>query len=587
MIFEQARKLPAYTVSKERLREGFTYRGSKDLTNIAHKVARVMARQAGLEAYPGNVPYYFSPEGSSDEFISYLVLTSDDNLSFRVTFSLDDDSTRITSFELYKGIKALDDPDITLSILDPNINIVQLVNAFGERMLNAEAEPEDLDDMEGMIAEGAKYARFQTRLKESEKKDAVIEFLKTQGGGYSDFIRWASANNKPIGSQTMFNNAKKVFQAQGGQSPQGDGGATSYGVRQAAPEEPLYAEEDADVFEDLEEDEAIDKFQEYETAVRKMAHDDPNFWAMFVYGSPGIGKSRVVKEVAKNEQAALKKTGQEVVVKTGAIAGSTGLLSLLYNHKRGYIVVLDDNDKILQDQSAANYLKGALNTDIEDRRIQYTRADFSQLFAQDDEDEEDDDDLDIPDVTADDDFDEDDQGVDVDREQLKAETREAALNDRDLHIYEQDGKYIFEQASKKTNLNEARDEDGESIKDFYFRSRMIFISNLSEVPAAVDDRCYTIDMLFTYEQILELINSAMDNIHIENVTDEMKREVYDFLRRSRFAIEEKIGQPVTLTFRKFRNACVAWEAATSEGLPLKKAKKWAYRQLRGKKGKKQ
>ncbi|MCA1800082.1 MAG: hypothetical protein LC650_02165 [Actinobacteria bacterium] len=790
----------------------------------------------------------------------------------------------INSIDLYKGIKELDDPDITLSILDPNINIVQLVDMVGGKFLNGEVQPDDFEEVDGMLAENATHAEKLTHLKEASKKEAVIKFLKTEGGGFSDYIRWATANNHEIGSQTMFSNAKKVFDAQGGVSPSSGTEANSYGISPAQPEEPLYDPEDEDVFEETMDGEAVEKFEELEVILRRMANGDENLWALFVYGSPGVGKSFSMKKVFEEEAAGLKRNNITVVTKTGGIAGSTGLLQLLYDHKKGYVLILDDNDKILSDQTAANYLKGALNTDIEDRHVTYSIADRSALFAQDDEEDEDyemdieDDDIeestrrrrrpvneifgngmvppqsrdsewdDVADVYDEDDeysdtvvspyqddydedlredtrartqyimhydrrtgvvkvykdpkgstttptavppknlrliaeydnvdwgpssvryktlkrfaqehggqelstggddstmqqylmaksptgdldeitsgdleearrrepadvtagdregtrraaprkrgttrratgrvsepadvtpadytddgwrssvtrkpersrstsydedmYDEDfyepadvtagDRGVyessdslgwsslarsaHYDREgrrdpsrpddglgggffgtlrpedeeeeptiATEDDIREAFIGGEDVHIYEnEEGNFLFETAKKTFRvsdvdtkaLKEKRDKDGESIRDFYFRSRMIFISNLMEVPAAVDDRCYSVDMVFTYEQILELIQNAMQHIDIQGVDMELRMEVLNFLRRSRFAIERKLGREVQLTFRKFRNACISWQAASEEGLPIKRSKSWAMRQLKGAGGKK-
>lgn len=575
-IFESAKNAATPFFTKRSLREGFSYKGdTPEQQELAEKVARVMARAAGLEAYPGSAPYWFERDG--EQYISYFNLTSDDDVSFRVTFAIGGNSQRIVAIDRYKGVKSIDDPDVTISILDPNVNIVKMVELVGDKLLADNPEAEDFEEESGVVAEGRTYYGEQLqRLKESAKKDAVVEFLKNVGGGFSDYARWAATNNKPQVSQTMFSNAKKVFDATGGQSPAGQ--AQGYTVGPANPEEPLYDEQDADVFEDDLSQEAVEKFEEFRIMLREMAYGSPATWALFVYGSPGIGKSHSVKKVFSDEQKALEKTKQKVVVKTGGIAGSTGLLQLLYDHKKGYILVLDDNDKILQDQTAANYLKGALNTEIEDRHVTYSRANFSALFAEDDDDDDDDDDLEM-------DFEDMEVGgiEDMDDDDLE-----------ESHLFVRDGRAIFESATRRidlgkvdaSKLKEAKDEDGESIKDFYFRSRMIFISNLMDVPPAVDDRCYSIDMVFDYEQIVELIEGVMDKIKIPKVDRELRIEVLDFLKRSRWGIEKKLGMPVTLTFRKFRNACIAWEAAARNGLPAKKQKKWAMKQLRGAGGKK-
>lgn len=49
-------------------------------------------------------------------------------------------------------------------------------------------------------------------------------------------------------------------------------------------------------------------------------------------------------------------------------------------------------------------------------------------------------------------------------------------------------------------------------EDFLFESRMIFVSNLAKVPPAVGDRCLTIQLTYTKEQALQLIESKLEGL---------------------------------------------------------------------------
>lgn len=77
-----------------------------------------------------------------------------------------------------------------------------------------------------------------------------------------------------------------------------------------------------------------------------------------------------VKQILKEEGV----WDAEVIYKSGSIAGFTGLRQLLWDYRKGKIIVLDDNDSILAVPAAANLLKAALNGDPEARIVSYTKA---------------------------------------------------------------------------------------------------------------------------------------------------------------------------------------------------------------------
>jgi hypothetical protein len=78
---------------------------------------------------------------------------------------------------------------------------------------------------------------------------------------------------------------------------------------------------------------------------------------VYIYGSGGIGKSY-------NVEAALEKYGATArsVTLTGAIQGYEALAKVLFKYRKDKIIVFDDNDKILDNETAVNILKGALNS---------------------------------------------------------------------------------------------------------------------------------------------------------------------------------------------------------------------------------
>lgn len=122
---------------------------------------------------------------------------------------------------------------------------------------------------------------------------------------------------------------------------------------------------------DVLENEPYYKVGLAEHSLKRMAQNDPLINAIFLCGTSGMGKTTLVKRVLKEAGVWEKK----VVYKEGAIAGFTGLLQVLWENRKGRILVLDDNDNLLvrPDQQTVNILKAALKTDSSGRTISYTR----------------------------------------------------------------------------------------------------------------------------------------------------------------------------------------------------------------------
>lgn len=130
------------------------------------------------------------------------------------------------------------------------------------------------------------------------------------------------------------------------------------------------AQEDT-FLQDVLENQPYYKVKLAEHSLKRLAQDDPLINAIFIYGTPGMGKTTLVKNTLKEAGVWQKK----VVYKEGAIAGFTGLLQVLWENRRGRILVLDDNDNLLihPDQQTINILKSALKTESSGRVISYTR----------------------------------------------------------------------------------------------------------------------------------------------------------------------------------------------------------------------
>lgn len=241
----------------------------------------------------------------------------------------------------------------------------------------------------------------------------------------------------------------------------------------------------------------IKKFKALEKYTRMIARKSPYLNSMIVFGQAGIGKTQTIKNILREENA-------DFVFKSGGIAGKTGLLQLLWDYRDNKILVLDDNDGILADKTAVNFLKAALQD--QDRVVSYSKA-RSRAARESVRRQED------LDLTA---F-EDDSGVDA--------------------------------------------EDIPIPDEFVFNSKMIFISNLMEFPLAIKSRSVRIKIDMTFEQTMDLIKENLNNVYKEypEITLEMKQEVFEYV----LSLSDTLD---SIDFRQFKFAIIPYLAYKLEGL---------------------
>lgn len=227
----------------------------------------------------------------------------------------------------------------------------------------------------GMNAQLESLAMAESRLIEGARDD-VAEFLTKNpdaatmkgAAAYAQYMKWAQKSGRKEMSAVYFANNLRALKANG-MIPGVEPGATR--SKAAAPEQTEVEPEEQDSFvKDVMENEIYYKAAMYESLLKRMAHDDPGVVSLFIYGSPGLGKTYTCKKIFRDEGV----WDTKVTYKSGSIAGFTGLLQLLWDNRKGKIIVLDDNDSLLVGNiAAANILKACLNSDPEDRVVSYTR----------------------------------------------------------------------------------------------------------------------------------------------------------------------------------------------------------------------
>ncbi len=271
------------------------------------------------------------------------------------------DEEVVVQVSIWKKPGDLNKPDIKLDVANDHIeNQIDMIvtqlkggSPLGESFLNSE---------EGLL------------LTESARDD-VLEFAQVSpgainmktGAAYKAYMDWAAKTGRKVMSSMYFaNNLRSLKMELGDETA--DGVAT--GGSAAAEETVVEPSEEAIFIKDIAANEIFYKGAMYENILRRMAKGDPGIVSLFIYGSPGLGKTFIAKKILR-EEGVWEST---VVYKSGAIAGFTGLLQLLWDNRQGKIIVLDDNDAILVGNiNAANMLKACLNTDPDDRVVSYTK----------------------------------------------------------------------------------------------------------------------------------------------------------------------------------------------------------------------
>lgn len=249
----------------------------------------------------------------------------------------------------------------------------------------------------------------------------------------------------------------------------------------------------------------LKKFGMMESNLRMIGAQNDMINSLLIYGQAGIGKSHMVKKVFKDMGLTV---GRDYVIKSGGIAGKTGLRQLLWDYREGYIIVLDDNDAILKNQDGQNMLKAALQDS--DRVISYTQA--------------------------------------------RRVTSESVINE-DLDLSDDDFAGDPPEGFEDRPMVQRSDPNGTGPipDDFEFKSKMVFISNLMDFPAAIKSRCISVKIDMTVDQTLELIKANLTGVMAQHteITIDMKMEVFEFLVDNARSIQ-------TIDYRQFGFAMIPY-----------------------------
>jgi len=428
----------------------------------------------------------------------------------------------------------------------------------------------------GIVTEGIQQESFSSKALQEATADDIKQFVNEVGdeggtlsGMYRKYAKWAEDKGMRVVSDITFSDYLKRMRSAKSAPAQSTSVAVAPGVADDSMQAPEFDEFEQEILNNS----VLYKYEMMAEIVKRIVVWDPLYTNAFIYGSGGIGKTFTVKQVVKQFA-----DPNSVKVYKGAISGFTGMLQILWENREKKIIILDDNDTVLEVNTALNLLKGAMDSD-EPRIVSYTRFKKGSIAKKE-------------------------EGIDIDVSHLAEgfikvyENGELALEEKltkaQVRWYEKasgvkaEAKYPMIEALDIADAVDEYDEgdsefamldpdvdpafgmgpDEGAPDAFQFTSRVIFISNLTQVPQPLMDRCITIGLNLTKEQILALIEDKLEAI-LPELPLELKKEVLAFMRK----YVHRIGK--SITFRLFQQICAIFSTNHPE------SRKMAYITMQG------
>lgn len=304
-------------------------------TKSAEKAIKLI--KALLERNIGMKMFEFGSEMFKNKFgsfngIKYFLGTS--NRAVRFNWQLQGTSTEIYSIDVWNDSPE-DKSTPTITIMTQGISMAQAIPQLAKIIKNPKA---GLNIPVGTDGGNITEAKVQWNGMEFPNSKEAAHYLASQGYSVSDIAREINiAPNMAKYHASQYLKTVKGSPEKRIDSPQDRKSIAAFEAQQ-------YADPDT-VFEDLRE------------FVKMVASGIQS--SLLVTGMPGIGKTYSVTQYL--DEFGKKKNDPKGYVVYKGQASPFGLYSALYNH-RHQILVFDDCDSILKDDTAANILKAALDS---------------------------------------------------------------------------------------------------------------------------------------------------------------------------------------------------------------------------------
>lgn len=322
---------------------------------VVQKMGNILSKRIKEPIVFSEVPLMY--ENDYGTFAGYLGSISNGRLFLKINFKLTTSDT-ITSVDFYD--KDVSSPLYTVDM--DGLNIVQIVNAITEELI----EDGEVDDslLEGKV----RVNRF--KLKERgrpskptedyiyvidkwvEQEPSVLKDLQNKALSEvfsNSFMKWVS--DKPRYKEEMkyyfFVKVVKMFLVGRGLSNK-TFRKRKKGSKERQVTDPIMEAQFEEIVESISWEE---KFEFLRGSVAQMVQG--KLQSIYLYGSPGSGKSFEVIDALEREKANYK-------VYKGGFKGTSEAVRVLYNNRFDTVLVFDDADSILKNKDQVNIFKAAL-----------------------------------------------------------------------------------------------------------------------------------------------------------------------------------------------------------------------------------
>lgn len=478
--------------------------------SVVEKMYRILSRKVGKEFKLSTYPTEYS--NKAGKFLGYYAMLGSNTL-VRINFLLGK-SDNVFSLDIFT--KNTSRPDKTIYL--KGFNIVQIIDQIAD-VFTGEFDHynESVSQEDERLEEAIHHSELVTIWVEMEENSSLLENIDKQRANIEDefarFSRFCTVEHgrKPPkkSSAYLFLISKYVeFKHLSYRIP-------AIEVLTGLKEDPINTDSTAETaFSELIENEHLLKFRVLEYYVNQVAIGNPAYMGVYIYGDGGVGKSYLAKKY-------LEPLPQTVYM-TGRMKGYTGLMKFLYDNKDDAIIVLDDvlTNEELKNAGIVTLLKNALDPEPP-RRIQLQTAYESKIVGNRD-------------------------GVIV------------YLTEEEMKDYQK----LYE---NNEVIDMTSSEGMSSINDFTFNSKMLFLTNYSKIPQALQDRCWALQMIFSNDQIMDIIDINIEKIAPNNVPE--AKELFNIMGINQITVEDKKD---VSEFMRTRN---------SSGLTKRKYSARVYRRL--------
>jgi len=480
----------SYLSEDRKVQEAFKAGSS---ASVAEKMYRILSRKVGKSFVFSSYPTEYS--NKEGKFLGYYATMG--NTLVRINFLLQK-SDNVHSVDVFG--KNPRKPDTTLHLM--GFNIVQIIDQIVDYFTG------DFFRYDESVSTKSK------RLKEALKHSELIKmWIENEGNDQLP----EDVSKQRVNIETEYQKFTEFCQDQGRKEPKHSGAflwlisnyvktemggsfkIPSIEVFSGQVEDPINTDQQASTaYDNILDNEHLLKFKVLEYYVSRVAAGDDTFSGVYVYGDGGIGKSYLAKKYLEPLP--------ETFYMTGKVKGYLGFAKLLYNHRDDEIIVMDDSitKEDMKNSAIENILKAALDPESPRRIIIQSAQESSVSTTRD--------------------------GVAI------------SLNENEFK------EYTKEILKENTDIVDFTSNEGmDSTTDFSFNSKMVFLTNYPQVPQALQDRCWALEMIFSNEQVMDIIETNIEKISpnlvpeahelfdmlgVATLTDEDKREVINFMKTS-------------------------------------------------------